>query len=163
MINNIENANIPFFTTNNSRINDSISKTSAGLPRIASVESVKFPFYTGSKINELENQIDVNSINNILKRNSEILNNSVINNVQPLVNRLNDQIREVEKSKHQNAESLVNNSLINNSLNKTPEFLDNTTNLENIQKITKNQRRKIHHKNEQTARDLAKQEAEKTP
>ena len=39
VINNIENANIPFFTTNNSNINgiildDSISKTRAGLPRI---------------------------------------------------------------------------------------------------------------------------------
>ena len=55
-------------------------------------------------------------------------------------------------------------SLINNSLNKTPKFLDNTTNLENIQKkITKNQKRTIHHKNEQTARDLTKQEAEKPP
>ena len=54
VINNIENANIPFFTTNNSNINDSISKTSAGFPRIESAMSVKVPFYTGSKINEPE-------------------------------------------------------------------------------------------------------------
>ena len=149
MINNIENANIPFFTTNNSNINDSISKTSAGFPRIESAMSVKVPFYTGSKINEPENQIDVNSINNILKRNSEILNNTVLNNVEPLV-----QISEVEKSKHQNVESLVNNSLIYNSLNKTPDFLDITSNLENIQKrLTKKQKRIIHHNAEQTARD----------
>ena len=96
VINNIENANIPFFTTNNSNINDSISKTSAGFPRIESAMSVKVPFYTGSKINEPENQIDVNSINNILKRNSEILNNSVINNVEPLVN-LNQNLIKIQK------------------------------------------------------------------
>ena len=65
----------------------------------------------------------------------------MLNNAEPLVNKLKDKIREVEKSKNQNAESLVNNSL-----NKTPEFLENASNLENIQKrLTKNQRRRIHH------------------
>ena len=62
-------------------LDNSIYKKRFNLSRILSAESVKFPFYTSSKINDiiLENQIGFNSIND-----------SVLNNAEPVVNKLKD-------------------------------------------------------------------------
>ena len=118
-------------------LDDSISETRTGLPKIASVESVKVPFYTNSKINEPENQI-----NDLI---SDLINSIPEN---------------------QNVKSL-NNSLNNDLLNISPNLDNSTILEYTKKRAAKKLRKQLHLKREEEDRDIkrkaeiAKKSAEK--